>query len=79
MAAETGERESGKALRGARSGRREPIHWASLEVAAYFGELGVDLGGEAIEAGYRNQRQQSSDESVLNEILTGFILQEVFQ
>lgn len=42
-------------------------------------EFVLDFGGDGSLSGNRYEGEAGGDESVLDEILTGFILQEVFQ
>jgi len=51
--------------------------WWNLQVAADFGELGIDLVGKAIEAGDGHNREQGRDQSVFNEVLAGLVIHKV--
>jgi hypothetical protein len=50
-----------------------------LQVVADFGELGVDLAREIVQAGDCHQRNERCDHGVLNQILTRFVVQKVYQ
>lgn len=51
----------------------------SLQIGPDLVELGVDAAGKAVQAGDGNERDQSRDQSVLDQILAGLVIQKVLQ
>jgi hypothetical protein len=50
-----------------------------LQIVSDSRELGVDLGGKAVQTRDGNERDQGRDQGILDQILAGLIAQKIFQ